>query len=468
MSKTSRGVRMINENVVQPGRAFIITTEDFDDYNWEDLPDGTLHVDTKTGNISVKLAGETTWSPTGLKNDGTLVISKDTQYDVEVFTVTSVDNGDGNFIYTNAKGEQRYKPVLDNGTKFTFELENGTYFPGRNHLEVTIDDVLTRTVMSGGIEEINESRFAVCEPLEVGQEISVRYVKWTKIGNPYPRIFLNKEEPAAENGDIWIDPNGTLDDGTFFEDIQNDEEIMVPWDRISGKPNTLQGYGIDKQVAQVGHVHRTLDITDFPKSLPANGGDADTVAGREVGDEPGNIPFLDGVGKLDPAFLSEGFLIDSGAFFIQDDRPASPKNNSIWLCTAPGETRTEVYVNNTWIQIGAKETMAQNYLTDAEYKNNQLSIKKSNGSSVNIDLSQYAGSDISVTAGTIGNGGTIPVPSGFTREQCKYAVWPTSWAESVDGYDDYRCSVNQSTGVVSISHNGGTNRTAGYLCIAIK
>ena len=353
MPRTARGVRMINENVVQPGRAFIVTTEDFNDYNWEDLPDGTLHVDSETGNISVKLKGQTTWSPTGLKDDGTLVISKDTQYNIEVFTVTKTDNGNGNFVYTNAKGEQRYKPVLDNGNKFTFELEDGTYMPGRNHLEVTIDDVLVRTVMSGGIEEINESRFAVCEPLEVGQEISVRYVKWTKIGNPYPRIFLNKEEPDAENGDIWIDPEGSLDDDTFLEDLELDKEIKVPWDRITGTPTTLAGYGLDDKVSMVGHVHRTLDITDFPKSLPANGGDADTIAGREVGDNPGNIPFLDGTGKLDTEFLQDNYLVDSGAVYIQETRPATTKNNTIWICTDSGNTHIEVYYNGNWISINA-------------------------------------------------------------------------------------------------------------------
>ena len=357
MSKTPRGVRMINENVVQPGRALIVTTEDFDDYNWEDLPDGTLHVDTETGNISVKLKGETTWSPTGLKDDGTLVISKDTQYEIEVFTVTNTDNGDGNFIYTNADGEQRYKPVLENGNKFIFELEKGTYFPGRNHLEVTIDDVLVRTVMSGGIEEIDESRFAVCEPLEVGQEISVRYVKWTKIGNPYPRIFLNAEEPDAENGDVWIDPNGDLSDtSTIVEDIEPDNDFTVNWNQIINTPTTLDGYGIKENVSLVGHLHRVVDITDFPKSLPANGGDADTIDGHKIGDAPGDIPILNDSGTIDIELFPSNYLADTGYIFIQATKPNNPQDKAIWFCTensASNKPHIEVYYNNAWIKMGA-------------------------------------------------------------------------------------------------------------------
>lgn len=353
MPRIPRGVRQIGENVIKDGRALIVTSENFDDYNWDELPDGTLHVDANTGNISVKLKGETTWAPTGLKNDGTLVISKDTQFNVEVFTIESLNDGSNNYVYTNRRGERRHKPIVDNNQAFIFELEEGTYLPGRNHLEVTIDDVLIRTVMSGGVEEINEKNFKLCEPLEVGQEVTVKYVKWVKIGNPYPRIFLNAEEPDAENGDLWIDPNGTLDDGTIWEDIVEDEEATIPWERITGKPNTLAGYGIDKQVASVGHVHRALDITDFPSKLPANGGDADTVQGHAVGTDPNNILALDNFGKISASVLPANFLTMSGAIFIQDERPTQITEKTIWICTAEDNRHIEVYVNNTWVTVAS-------------------------------------------------------------------------------------------------------------------
>jgi len=357
MSKTPRGVRQVNENLVQKGRAFIITDEDFNNFNWNDLPDGTLHVDPNNGNISVKLKGETTWSPTGLKDDGTLVISRDTQFTVEVFTVTDIDIENETFTYTNTDGEKRHKPVLNNGEYFVFELEKGTYLQGRNHLEVTLDDVLVRTVMSGGIEEISEIRFAVAEKLEIGHEVTVRYVKWAKIGNPYPRFFLSKTEPeTAEVGDFWLDTDASSTEGDIFDDFEDEPEKTISWDQITGKPTSLVGYKIKDPVAMKGHVHRALDITDFPLSLPANGGDADTVNGLKPGNSPGDIPILNSDGKLDFNIFPPNFLVDTGAIYIQSTRPTDAKNKAIWICTDPDSSigpHIEVLVEGTWIKVGA-------------------------------------------------------------------------------------------------------------------
>ena len=88
------------------------------------------------------------------------------------------------------------------------------------------------------------------------------------------------------------------------------------------------------------------------------------------------------------------------------------------------------------------------------------------------------GISVSVTAGTIGNGGTIPLPSGYTRAQCTYAVWPTSISVYTYATSTARptISVNQNNGVVSYGGNysnsepagGGSVTGAGYLCIAVK
>ena len=346
MSKTPRGVRMINENVVQPGRALIVTTEDFDDYNWEDLPDGTLHVDTETGNISVKLKGETTWSPTGLKDDGTLVISRDTQFCDEIFIITEINAENNTFIYTS-NNEQRYKTFDVNG--FVFELEKGTYLPGRNHLEVTIDDCLVRTVMNGGIEELSESKFRVTEQLIVGQKVAVRYVKWSKIGNPYPRFYLNETEPEApEYGDFWLSEDD-IDIPVSDEDILSGNDIS--WDKIVGTPTTITGYGITDPVEMRGHVHRALDITDFPSSLPANGGDADTVKGRKPGDAAGDLATINDAGYLNNNVINPTFLFDLGLIYIQNERPSVPRNNAIWFCTSSSNPHIEVYSNYQWISM---------------------------------------------------------------------------------------------------------------------
>lgn len=88
------------------------------------------------------------------------------------------------------------------------------------------------------------------------------------------------------------------------------------------------------------------------------------------------------------------------------------------------------------------------------------------------------GVSVSVIAGTIGNGGTIPLPSGYTRAQCKYAVWATNISVYTYATSTARptLSVNQNNGVVSYGGNydnggdgsGGSVTGAGYLCIAVK
>ena len=86
-------------------------------------------------------------------------------------------------------------------------------------------------------------------------------------------------------------------------------------------------------------------------------------------------------------------------------------------------------------------------------------------------------STISVTAGTVSDGGTIPLPSGYSRSQCRYAVWSHDMPDANGGYGSgswHKTQVNQSTGEVfcQYSYDSSTNYrksgTAGYLCVAVK
>lgn len=226
MTITPRGVRSVSERILKDGRALIVTNENFDDYDFNALPDGSIHVDTTTGAISVKLEGETTWSPAVLTvankekiTNPSFIIARDTQLNEEVFKIKEINLGNGKdnnyFSYTivnqykpEEEWEKRQSQVLDNGNEWVFELEKGTYLQGRNHLEVSVDGVLVRTVANNGVKELSEKRFALLDTLEVGQTVIVRYIKWVRIGNPYPRIFINSNEPKdAMNGDLWIDTN---------------------------------------------------------------------------------------------------------------------------------------------------------------------------------------------------------------------------------------------------------------------
>lgn len=113
----------------------------------------------------------------------------------------------------------------------------------------------------------------------------------------------------------------------------------------------------------------------------------------------------------------------------------------------------------------------------AEAENSRLLNGKTYAQIINETLVQVPkGISISVIVGTIvcnaGRGGTIPLPSGYTREQCKYFI---NYIEGFyrdesysDGYFNTN-SVNQSNGAIAgfSSHNSYTLPVP-YLCIAVK
>ena len=94
-------------------------------------------------------------------------------------------------------------------------------------------------------------------------------------------------------------------------------------------------------------------------------------------------------------------------------------------------------------------------------------------------ISVAAIQNTTITTGTVsGDSGTIPLPSGYTREQCHYMVSMNYFEEiTYLGRTIFTCSVATATGVVtcytswySSSDNkwSQTHRTANYICVAIK
>lgn len=278
----TRGIRKVSENILAKGRAMIVTEKDKDKYNWDEIPDGSVFIDTKTGIFAVKLEGESDWVPAGIKNDGTISIAKDNINKVESFTIEqeTVPDNPNEFIYTNSEGQQRHgvKEWNAAGTVlkgYIFTLEKGTYVMHKNHLQVTIDDVLHRSVATGGVEEISEKRFRMTEKLVDKMEITVEYSSAFRMGCPYPRFFMNNEVPeASEVGDFWLDTDASLEEGSPITDEDIEDKKKIGWDRIEGRPDTLVGYGITDKVSYEGHVHNAADIIGLPTSLPANGGHA--------------------------------------------------------------------------------------------------------------------------------------------------------------------------------------------------
>lgn len=324
---TTRGVKKVNENILSPGRAIIVTDKDKDQYKWDEIPVGSKFIDTKTGIEQVKLEdvvvlsdgtylsnalvqdgkvykitnnlvnhkngdgidpyykpgtkiqytasevkyqSQTDWIPAGIKNDGTICIAKDAIVVSETFVVVNPETAnDGTFEYINANGEHRHMPVIktsDGSIGYVFELEKGTYQMWRNHLTIIVDDVLHRDERSGGIEELTPTRFALFEKLEIGHKITAKYYRIMRIGNPYPRFFISDQVPeSAEYGDFWLDYNATMQEYDILTENGPSNTTTVSYNNVTGKPTTLSGYGITDKVAAKYHTHTQDDFIDWPK-----------------------------------------------------------------------------------------------------------------------------------------------------------------------------------------------------------
>ena len=212
--------------------------------------------------VNTEINPQTDWVPLGVKNDGTLSIAKDTILKKEIFTIQNKNYAPNEFTYTTQDGQVRHGVIGGNG-EFIFTLEKGHYAPGRNMLSVLVNGAFPLHLYDDGFKEISEIRFAVNEPLENGTVIIADYAMIFRIGNPYPRFFLGNDEPEdAEIGDFWLDYDATLDDiDVLGEDIEANKTLS--WDRITGKPNTIQGYGIIDNLSYVGHTHQPNDILNL-------------------------------------------------------------------------------------------------------------------------------------------------------------------------------------------------------------
>ena len=352
---TTRGIKKVSENILSDGRAIIVTEKDKDNYVWADIPNGSLFIDTTTGIMQVKIEGESDWVPAGLKNDGTLCIAKDTKLVTEIYTIVNPDEGNGNFSCKDGDGNTRHFPLTNEGYH-VFYLEKGSYQMRRNQISVMIDDCLYRSQSSGGLTELGETRIQLNEQLKAGQEVTIMYSNVVRIGNPYPRIFINDNEPdVAEVGDFWLDTDSTLaEDDYLGENVETNKTI--DWSRITHKPTNTDEYGIKNEIKEMIEDHR-VDITmidnfpAFPSTINAT-----TIQGHDIGTSPNNVFLIPSDGKIPSNLLPSNVSTKDEVpdIRIGSTTPTSPQNNkTVWFCTAANNTCVKVYTNNRWISLGA-------------------------------------------------------------------------------------------------------------------
>lgn len=289
---TGAGVRKVNERIVQEGRGLVITDENIDHYNWDDIPDGSLLVNPNTGTVQVKLKGQSNWQPGLIKNDGTICISQDSKVVVERFDIVNPLLDNSTFTYQDVTEPGKLisskRSVTTDGRKtyvgYTFTLTQGEYMEDRNLLAVSVvrnkgtknETTILCDVTNGSLVEDDFNRFTIVnQNLQSGDQIVARYFRIVRIGNPYPRWFVTDRKPdtlpdgiqRSEEGDMWLDYSETVDQtsnawlaersdmlgwNNFFQMDSNGNKQMpnltVEWSNIQHRPTNLKALGIEDEI----------------------------------------------------------------------------------------------------------------------------------------------------------------------------------------------------------------------------
>ena len=209
--KPTWGIRKLNEYSVDKNTAIIITDSEKDNYYWADIPDGSLLVNDKTGNLSIKLTGESDWVPMGIRKDGTEKLVKDAVINIEYYTIVKFELEHNRFYYHDREEITRIGKII-NG-KAQFKVGSGLYLPGTNQLEVLINDSVHRNTIDGGLEEINMKYFQIdVDDIRLGSTVTVRYINYERLSELYPFIYTQEQVPwFFEDKDLWINPADNVD-----------------------------------------------------------------------------------------------------------------------------------------------------------------------------------------------------------------------------------------------------------------
>lgn len=131
---------------------------------------------------------------------------------------------------------------------------------------------------------------------------------------------------------------------------------------------------IAKVFSKIGHTHLKSDITDFPTSMPANGGNAATVGGHTVGvNVPSNAKFTDTTySKLSEFTDDVGYVKNTDAR-LTDARNAKDVYAWAKASTKPAYTASEVGLGNVG-NFKAVSTVASQGLSNTEKSNARANI----------------------------------------------------------------------------------------------
>jgi hypothetical protein len=168
---------------------------------------------------------------------------------------------------------------------------------------------------------------------------------------------------------------------------------------------------IAKVFSKIGHTHLKSDITDFPTSMPANGGNAATVGGHTVGvNVPSNAKFTDTTySKLSEFTDDVGYVKNTDAR-LTNARPASDVYAWAKASTKPTYTASEVGLGNVG-NFKAVSTVANQGLSSTEKANARANI----GAGTSSFSGSYNDLTNKPTIPTVGNG-TVTIKQAGTNK----------------------------------------------------
>ena len=226
-----------------------------------------------------------------------------------------------------------------------------------------------------------------------------------------------------------------------------------------------------------GNEISTTYATKAENALKANTADLATVATSGSYTDLSNKPTIPTVPTKVSAFTNDANYITAASDITGNAATATTATTATSATKATqdasGNVITTTYATKT--EDSAKLPLAGGTMTGALVLSGAPTADLHASTKKYVDdlisgLGGGGGSTVSITAGTVLGGNTIPVPTGYTRAQCKYAVWYASCnAAAYAGY----ASVNQTTGAVTCKYldpakGFWTSATAGYLCVAVK
>ena len=105
----------------------------------------------------------------------------------DVFTIVSANNGDGTFTYNDGTSDIVGTITVEGFQQFVL---SDSYYKDRNRIEATINDTLTRSQASGGLQEVGvtgelTNLINLTYSVDAGSEITFKYYKQLSLGGKH-------------------------------------------------------------------------------------------------------------------------------------------------------------------------------------------------------------------------------------------------------------------------------------------